>query len=290
MPKRMIVGCGYLGLRAARAWLQAGDSVSALTRSPERADQLREIGLEPIVGDVTEPDSLSDLPEADTLLFAVGLDRSAGKSQREVYVNGLRHTLERMAGRCGRTIYVSSTSVYGESDGRWIDEQTAAAPTRDSGRVCLDAEQVFDEFSNSIPERVILRFAGIYGPDRLLRRISQLKEREPIAGDPDAWLNLIHVDDGVAVVRAAAGAKQPSTTFLVSDDQPVRRADYYEVLAELAGTAEPIFDKDRDARHSSGTGKRCRNRQMKDEFSLSLSFPTYHEGLKDAVNRSDDLG
>jgi len=286
MPHRLIIGCGYLGRRAAERWLADGDRVSAITRSRERAEEFRSTAIEPVVGDVTDLESLSELPEADTLLYAVGLDRSAGKSQREVYVDGLRNVLAKMSERCRRLIYISSSSVFGQSDGEWVDENSPTEPTRASGQICLDAERLIEEFADAIPRRTILRLSGIYGPDRLLRRLNQLKDGEPIAGNPDAWLNLIHVDDAVTVVRAVASEEDPGPLYLVSDDRPVRRGEYYAKLAELAGVPAPTFDDQASARHSSGAGKRSRNDRVKRELDVRLSFPTFEEGLPDALARS----
>ena len=89
--RKLIIGCGYLGGRVARAWLDRGDHVSALTRSHRRAEVLRAAGIEPVIGDVLDPASLSKLPDVETLLYAVGYDRDSAKSQREV--NKLRGQL-----------------------------------------------------------------------------------------------------------------------------------------------------------------------------------------------------
>src|SRR5437899_861111 len=89
MPPHLILGCGYLGRVVARRWLAQGYRVIGLTRS--RADELHALGIEPVVGDVTDP--ALRLPAADTLLYSVGLDRSAGRSMREVYVGGLTNVL-----------------------------------------------------------------------------------------------------------------------------------------------------------------------------------------------------
>ncbi|MEO2092124.1 MAG: sugar nucleotide-binding protein, partial [Gemmataceae bacterium] len=91
-----------------------------------------------------------------------------------------------------RLLYISSTSVYGQTDGAWIDETSPTEPLEESGRVILEAEQTLRQFR---PDAVVLRFAGIYGPGRVLRKASLLKG-EPVPGDPDRFINLIHVDDG----------------------------------------------------------------------------------------------
>src|SRR4051794_21685705 len=85
----LILGCGYLGRVVARRWLADGQSVAALTRS--HGDELRTLGIEPVIGDVTDP--ALQLPAADVVLYAVGLDRSAGMSMREVYFGGLANVL-----------------------------------------------------------------------------------------------------------------------------------------------------------------------------------------------------
>src|SRR5579872_5488644 len=170
--RRLIIGCGYLGLRVARHWISQGDDVFALTRRPQRALELEKSGLVPITGDVTDKASLAGLPEVDTLLYAVGLDRSSGHSQRDVYVRGLENVLIRVEGRARRLIYLSSTSVYGQCGGEWVDESSACEPTSPNGQVCLDAERLLQRI---LPESHILRLAGLYGPGRLLARIEALR-------------------------------------------------------------------------------------------------------------------
>ncbi|MGE3807356.1 MAG: NAD-dependent epimerase/dehydratase family protein, partial [Gemmataceae bacterium] len=124
MPK-LIVGCGYLGTRVARLWLDAGEQVYALTRS--RTDELKKLGIEPIVCDVTDRDSVRgglaalNLDKKWSLVYCVALDRSSGRSMREVYVDGLRNFLA-VCPETNRLIYVSSTSVYGQVDSEEVDE------------------------------------------------------------------------------------------------------------------------------------------------------------------------
>src|SRR5262245_11805992 len=210
-----VIGCGYLGRRAGERWRAAGRTVSALTRSAARAEELRAAGFEPVVGDVTDRDSLR-FAQADTVLYAVGLDRAAGKSIREVYVGGLANVLAVLP-QPRRFVYVSSTSVYGQTDGEEVDETAATEPVEESGRVVLEAERLLRE---RLPEAIILRFAGIYGPGRLLRRAA-VETGEPLATDPQKRINVIHVEDGARAVLAAAERGAPGATYNVADGCPV---------------------------------------------------------------------
>jgi nucleoside-diphosphate-sugar epimerase len=284
---KLIIGCGYLGLRVARAWLEAGDQVAALTRSHERAAQFQALGIEPVVGDVTAPESLLGLPEADTVLYAVGLDRTTGHSQRHVYVDGLRNILDALEGRVRRQfLYVSSTSVYGQTDGQWIDETSPCQPERANGVVCLDAENLVRErFSSTShddpPVACVLRLAGIYGPGRLIARVASIQSGEPLAGNPDAWLNLIHIDDAVRAVLACESRGRPGATYLVCDDEPPTRREYYETLARLVGAPRPTFTE-ATGEAANSLNKRCSNRRLREELQVELQYPTIAAGLPHA--------
>jgi nucleoside-diphosphate-sugar epimerase len=290
--RRLIIGCGYLGRRVAARWIADGDEVFALTRSEQNAESLRALDASPILGDTTSSATLQSLPECDTVLHAVGFDRSAAASKREVYVDGLSNVLDRMAGKCGRFIHISSTSVYGQQDGEWVDEDSATEAETESGDICRAAENlVLDRFgSDEVSARgIVLRLSGIYGPDRLLSRIDSLKNAQPLPGPKDGWLNLIHVDDAAQVVTTCANCELPAAIYLVSDDRPVPRADYYRLLAKLVGAPEPIFDSVAVARHSCGINKRCRNRRLREELGVSLSYPDIESGLAHAVKTSGEL-
>lgn len=271
MQTGLIIGCGYLGLRVAEQWLAQGDRVWATTRSTERAAELRKKGLQPILCDVLSPPS-EGWPTVNTVLYAVGLDRRASATMRAVYVDGLTRVLERLPSP-GRWLHVSSTSVYGQTGGEEVDELAATEPLEENGRIVLEAETVLRTF---IPEAVVLRFAGIYGPDRLLRRKESLLTGQPIEGDPDQWLNLIHVDDGVRAVQAAANRARLGTVYNVADDHPVRRKDFYALLARLLGAPEPPWASQAGSR---GANRRIMNRRLRKELQVELRYPGCAEGL-----------
>ncbi|MGB6044548.1 MAG: SDR family oxidoreductase [Pirellulales bacterium] len=277
---RLIFGCGYLGHRVARRWRQAGDVVYAVTRSEERADRLREEGLQPIVADVTRSGTLVDLPVCDTVLFAVGIDRTTGDAIRDVYVEGLRRVLDAIPDRNGHFIYISSTGVYGQNDGSWVDEASPCVPQREGGQACLDAERLLSEHSRG-SNATILRLAGIYGPDRV-PRLQQLQEGEPIATPAEGFLNLIHVEDAVTAVDAAANRAGTVRVFNVSDGRPVVRRDYFEAVAARLGIETPTMIEPPvgSGRQRRGlTSKRISNARMLQELGVQLQFPSYVEGL-----------
>jgi nucleoside-diphosphate-sugar epimerase len=265
----LIIGCGYLGRRLATRLLAERGRVLATTRSLARAAEFRAAGIEPIVCDVTDPATLRELPRVDTVVHSVGLDRSAGKSMREVYVDGLANVLDNLPSP-RRFLHVSSTSVYGQQLGEEVDETSATEPAEESGRIVLAAEEILRQ---RLPSAIVLRFAGIYGPGRLLRA-QAIQAGEPIAADPEKWLNLIHVDDGVSAILAAAERGQPGAVYLVCDDSPVRRRDFYGFLAEVLHAPPPTFV----ASHDQANRRLC-NRRMRQELAVELRYPDYRAGV-----------
>lgn len=230
--KKLIIGCGYLGARVARRWRDDGHQVFVTTRHAATADRFAAEGLTPIRLDVLDRDSLSALPEVDAVVFAVALDRASGASMRDVYVNGLAYVLDALPPPRA-FIYVSSSSVYGQTDGGWVDETARTVPEEPSGKIVLQAER---ELQSKLPAAMILRFSGIYGPNRLLRRASIIAGA-PIVGDAEKWLNLIHVDDGATAVLNAAVRGEAGRIYNICDDKPTRRHAFYTEMARLLGGA-----------------------------------------------------
>jgi nucleoside-diphosphate-sugar epimerase len=284
----LIFGCGYLGARVAARWLAVGETVYAVTRRAERVAELRERGIEAIVADVTDATSLARLPIADNFLFAVGFDRAAGHSIEDVYVAGLRNVLDALPEQTARIVYISSTGVYGQNDGSWVDEDSPCEPDRNGGRACLAAEQLLAGHARGA-RATILRLAGIYGPSRV-PRIADLRAGQPILGSSEGYLNLIHVDDAAVVVQKAADRDGELRTFTVSDGQPVLRREYFEYLAQLGGAPRPTFEDETatSAKRARGTtSKRVSNRRIMQELGVTFRYPSYREGLRSIVNESD---
>ena len=281
---KLVIGCGYLGHRVAMQWLRQGETVHAISRSSRRAGELAAQGMLPIVADVSRPATLDKLPAVRTVLFAVGYDRKSGLSMEQVYVHGLLHVLDRLPDSVQRFIYVSSTGVYGQDDGSWVDEDSASVPTRPGGMTCLAAEQklAVHEVGDL---RVVLRLAGIYGPGRIPRLESMITEgvvRAPAQG----YLNLIYVDDAVQAVLAAERHAVPPRTYTVSDGHPVDRSEFYRHLAQLCSVPAPSFQPPQVGSSKAERGesdKRVSNSRMLQELRIQLGYPSFRHGLSAAL-------
>jgi nucleoside-diphosphate-sugar epimerase len=281
----LIVGCGYLGERVGKILLARGEPVSGTVRSPARAGTLATIGIEPVIADVLAPQSLAALPDADRVLYCVGLDRTASVPMRTVCVDGLRNVLARLQGRYGRLAYVSSTGVYGRNEGGFVSEDDPAEPVHESGRVVLDAEQLLR------PEgAIVLRCSGLYGPGRIPGRAS-LERGEPIPGDPSRYLNLIHIDDAATAVVAALDRGERGRIYHLSDDRPVERREYYGRAAALLGAPPPHFAPPAPggpAALREESSKRISNRRLRNELGVILAYPDIETGLPAALEAERD--
>ncbi|WP_018874366.1 SDR family oxidoreductase [Thioalkalivibrio sp. ALJ7] len=273
MANILIMGCGDLGCAIGARLAHAGHTVWGLRRQPQAIPE----PIRPLAGDFARADGLPELPPTlDTVYFIATPGEFTEAAYRRAYVDGLRNTLtnlERAQQQPRRIVFVSSTSVYGADDGRWVDETSPTEPTRFSGRCLREAEQLL---SDSPVPGVVVRFGGIYGPGRdyHLRKV-----REGIRGlhEPPVWTNRIHRDDCVGLLTHLFHLDHPDSIYLGVDDAPVLR---HELLAWLAqemgldtpGTTPPMPE---GAVH----GKRCGNARLH-ASGYHLQYPDYQTGYR----------
>lgn len=281
-PSLLIAGCGYLGQRVAERWHSAGGSVSVVTRNPQKAEQFAAKGWNPVTVDLSTPVETA-IPKTDYAFWAVGFSREGGADRRKLWIDGLNWLINAMPAAPRRFAYTSSTSVYGNVTEEAVTEETTADPVTEGGIVCREAEQlVLDTLGSA---GVCLRMAGIYGPDRLLRRIDDLKQQKPLVGESSHWLNLIHVDDAAAVVCHLLQSRQELPAVINVANRPaITRHAYYSKLSDLAETPPPVFGG------TSGTGRsRSGNKNVDTLYRTlfpELDFDNVHTGLKDAFRQS----
>ena len=283
--KTLIFGCGYLGGHLGALLSRAGQHVYGTCRSQARAAEIAALGIEPLIADVLDPPSLGRLPATEGVFYCVGFDRSAGPSMRAVYVDGLLNVLESLPVDVTRFVYASSTGVFGQTEGEWVDEESRTDPRTESGKVCLEAEERVRDWTENRPGAagsVILRFAGLYGPGRVVRR-ALVERGEPIPGDPSKLFNLIHIEDAAELAMSALSAASPDRVYLVTDDRPVTRLEYYSLLATLLNAPAPTFIAPRmpaaPTRVAAATSKRVANHRMKSRPRRStLAYPDISTG------------
>lgn len=306
----LVAGCGYVGLRAAEQWISDGLETSAITRAASRADQFRSRKIQPIVLDLAAEATWPALPDADILLWSVGFDRSPGSNRQATWVDGLQRLLTALpaSNRPRRILYTSSTGVYGDGSGQDVDELTPLNPGTEGGAACVAAEQILHAHAGQTGNQVvILRLAGIYGPDRLLRRVDELRKGTPLTSQPEEWLNLIHVDDAVRMIQwcarpdswsilTAAGSQSDeavlgAVTVNVVAAASVTRRTYYAELARLVDAPEPVFACSSAAVSSPASQRgRSGNRRVisrvRERLPVHFQFDNCSKGLADAVARS----
>lgn len=231
----LLIGCGDLGQRAAQRFLARGDEVHALRRHPPADDSS---GIRWLQGDITRPETLTGLPQGVTRLIHLPAPGARDpQAYRGVFVDGLANVLKALdASALKRIVFVSSSAVYGEHHGGWVDEDTQPAPQGFNGRVLLEAEAALAAQPIS---STALRLAGLYGPGRmqLIERLRRGAAGAPI--HPEHWANRIHIDDAAAAVVHLALLPEVAPVYIGCDDTPLPLHTLYADLARLIGAPPP---------------------------------------------------
>ena len=218
----IIAGAGDVGSRLAALRAARGDDVIALRRRDVDAGD----GVRRHRADLATGEGLSTLPrQAVSLVFCAAPDQRDEAAYRALYHDGLRRLLD--AVEAPRVVFVSSSAVYAQDAGEWVDEGTPAAASAFNGRVLLDAERVLAP----LPGGSVLRLSGIYGPGReyLLR-----KARAGEAGEP-RWTNRIHVQDAAAALSHLLDLRHPQPLYLGNDDRPALESEVLAWVREAEG-------------------------------------------------------
>jgi nucleoside-diphosphate-sugar epimerase len=265
----LLAGCGDLGERVAQRLRAHGDEVWALRRQPPARGMH---GIHWLRGDLTDPASLRELPAGITRLVYLPAPATRDKAAyRAIFVDGLRHLLDALDRRkLARVLFVSSSAVYGEHDGDWVDEATPTDPPGFNGAVLLEAEQWLAE--QSLPS-IVLRLAGLYGPGRLqlIERLRAGQLRVP--RETPHWANRIHVDDAAAAIAHLLQLKSPQPLYLGVDDTPMPLDELYDFLAALIDAPLPA-----EGAAPAGVGsKRLRNARLR-ASGWAPQWPDAREG------------
>ena len=272
----LAMGLGYSAAALSRRLLAQGWRVIGTTRSPEKAARLQAQGIEPLIWPGTPLDGA--LAEATHILLSIAPD-AAGDPVIVAEAEALRRAKPEWVG------YLSTTGVYGDHDGGWVDETTPLTPgtARGGQRVLAEAQWQALAADQGWPLH-IFRLAGIYGPGRgPFRKVKDGTAQRIVK--PGQFFSRIHVEDIGQVLDASIHRPDPGAVYNVCDDDPSPPQDVLAHAAELLGLPiPPEVDIDKAdmtpmARSFYAESKRVRNDRMKRGLGIKLLYPTYRDGL-----------
>jgi diguanylate cyclase (GGDEF)-like protein len=274
MATILIVGCGAIGSELARVLMAKGHRVTGIRRRPPTASHNIDI-LQADINIASDLDPLSS--HIDLLFFIVSADGRTEASYRQVYETGLNNVLAKFADvPC---IFVSSTSVYGQSQGEWVNEEAIAQPDNFNSQLIRQAEQ---RVTARNPQNIVVRFSGIYGAGReyLLNRARQ---RPAVQQTPPSFTNRIHQDDCVQILAFLLEKKLAGIPlaqyYLASDDDPAPTYEVMSWLAEQLNCPQPTIAP---ADHHSTMNKRCNNQRLK-ALGYRFIYPSYKDGYAQLI-------
>jgi nucleoside-diphosphate-sugar epimerase len=285
----LIVGCGDVGLRAAKALLPRC-RVLALTSQADRAPVLRAAGLVPLLGNLDAPASLGRLAGLASRVLHLAPPPGQGATDPRT-----AHLLRALARRGGllSLVYGSTTGVYGDAQGAMFDETRSVAPATDRARRRVDAEARV----RSEARATILRIPGIYALDReggdpreRVRKGSPL-----LTPEDDVFTNHIHADDLARACVAALWRGKPGRIVHACDDTDMRMGDYFEWVADHFGLPRAPRMSREEARavlspmqlSFMSESRRLMNQRLKQELRLALRYPTIQIGLVKGDTKGD---
>ena len=274
MANVLIAGCGYVGTALGIRLAHLGHRVWGMRR--RSADVPPPIHA--LKADLVDPGTLGVVPsDIDVVFYTASPDRFDEACYRATYVDGLRNLLAALKSQrqCPRVLYTSSTAVYAQQSGEWVDESSPTTPEYFAGRCLLEGEQRLLE---SGLRATVVRLGGIYGLGRT-RLIQAIKTGSATYQDgPRRYMNHIHQDDCVGVLVHLMMSEQSDAVYLGVDHEPVDRREVLIWLADQLGASPPRCDSSLSGEsRRTKNNKRCRNTKIVDSGYV-FRYPTFREG------------
>ncbi len=291
----VIAGCGDIGQRVAKIWKNQGKSVFGLARSEDTLNTLRQQHILAVTADLDKIESLNELKgrlSKDSLLYYF-----APPPVKGVKDTRMANFLQNMDSEHlpHHIIYISTSGVYGDQQGRLINEQTPVNPQVDRAKRRYHAEQQLQNWTTKYAVALtILRVGGIYGPGRL--PLQRLKDEVPMLHENLAPLtNRIHADDLAQICVAAANQNAAGQIYNVSDGSNSNMTEYFNTIADACGLKRPpLVDWDEaEKKISKGMlsylreSRKMDNSNMMNELEIELIYPTLKDGLKVICKKAD---
>ncbi|HXH11968.1 MAG TPA: SDR family oxidoreductase [Alphaproteobacteria bacterium] len=275
MARILIAGCGYVGSALGVRLAALGHEVWGLRRTATGLPA----GVHHVAADLKDPHTLRQLPPAiDTVFYTAAADGMDDAAYRAIYVDGLRYLLEALVSQRQsprRVFFTSSTAVYAQAHGEWVDEASPTEPEHFTGRRVLEGERLL--LTGPFPATV-LRLGGIYGPGRvgLIERVRQglARCREGSA----LYINRIHRDDCAGALHHLMTLPQPDAVYIGVDHEPAEQCDVLRWLAAQLGAPPPRVEALPGVEpRRSRTNKRCCNAKLI-ASGYTFRYPTFRDG------------
>ena len=270
--KVLLAGCGELGFYLGCLLQEHGFDVTGLKRTP-----VEEPPFPLVYADLMDLNSLSVLaPQYDFIVYTATPDSVTPEGYQAAYVAGLGNLLNATATPREKLLLVSSTGVYGQSAGEWVNEESATNPKRFSGKILLESERLARELC---PATTVVRFSGIYGPGRL-RNVRKVRQGNSVIENPPQYTNRIHCDDCVGVlaflIAEQLNGVALAPVYLASDCDPAPEHEVLDFIAETLKLAKPPREVPDDP-DTAPLNKRCSNEQLL-RLGYEFHFPSFKEG------------
>jgi len=277
MPRALIAGCGYLGRAIADLLVADGWEIEGWTMSAESA---RELSLAGYSSHNVNISNLEDVAarksQFDVVIHSASTRGGDVDAYRSIYLTGAHNLLESFSG--AQFLFVSSTSVYAQTDGEWVTEESSADPKHETGKILRASENLVRKNDGTI-----VRLGGLYGPDRsaLLRKF--LSGEATIDPTSDRFINQIHRDDAAAAIRfLIQREKSDSQIYNLVDNQPVLLSECYRWLAITLNRPVPATAASISQRKRGDSNKRVSNEKLR-KVGWTPQYPTFAEGMAKSV-------
>ncbi len=285
--RTLIIGCGYVGEVLGQRLIALGHDVTGIRRSSEHNVRLARLGIRPINLDITlETEFKKKLDDKyDSIVLAASSSQGGKEAYKKVYGLGSKHVAQWLKTASAQSVVlISSTGVYGQTNGEWVSENDADTSQNITTNILLEAEQ---NILDAGPAVAILRSSGIYGPGRGHLFQQFMNGTASIEGDGKRFLNMVHLDDLVESTILALEPVVQRGIYNITDDEPVTQLNFFKWLSDTTGRPMPPFvpEPNPSIRKRRITNKRVSNKLIKKTFGVSHNYPTFREGLTQELDR-----
>lgn len=267
----LIAGCGYVGGALARMLVHDGHEVFGLRRAPRNLPA----GVIPVAADLATGDDLASVPgDLDVCVSAVSADGRSEAAYEAAYVRAVRNlqsVLESESPALQRWVFASSTAVYGQQDGEWVDEEASTSPSSFTGRTVLHGEALVR--SSAVPSPIVLRLGGIYGPGRT-RLVDSVRRGEATCPPEPSYTNRIHRDDAAGAIRHLLTLPDPEQVYVGVDTDPAERCEVLTWIADQVGAPPPAPGP------PTGRGSKRVDSSRLQASGYRFRYPTFREGYR----------